>query len=133
VSGYRAAGGNELTAIPVTQGTIQPQGMQQPQTMQQPQGMQQPQMMPASASQPSPQSFTGAGVIQRVQTPMQGGPQFGLFTPQGRFLTYLWADNVDLNAYVGQSMGLTGPRGPHPQLRAELLIIQQMTPVRLTP
>lgn len=134
VSGYRAAGGNDLTAIPVSQGTLQPQSMQ-PQDVQQPQGMSQPQpqMAPASASQPSPQSFTGAGVIQRVQQPMQGGPQFGLFTPQGRFLTYLWADNVDLNAYVGQSMGLTGPRGPHPQLRAELLIIQQMAPVRLSP
>ena len=133
VSGYRAAGGNDLTAIPVSQGTM-PQGTMYPQGLQQPQGMvQQPQTVPASASQPSPTSFTGAGVIQRVQQPMQGGPQFGLFTPHGRFLTYLWADNVDLNAYVGQSMGLTGPRGPHPQLRAELLIIQQMTPVRLTP
>jgi hypothetical protein len=40
---------------------------------------------------------------------------------------------INLDRFVGQSMGLTGPRQYRRDLGADLLVVRQLTPVRLTP
>lgn len=52
----------------------------------------------------------------------------------GRILAYLYPDRgVNLDAYVGQSMGIVGPRSYRPELRNDLIVVRGMVPVRLVP
>lgn len=79
-----------------------------------------------------PTKFDGAGIVQRSSPGPGGKPGFVLITPEGKRLAYLQgAPGVDLNAYVGQSMGVIGQRSYRPELQGELIVVRSMTPVRL--
>jgi hypothetical protein len=57
-----------------------------------------------------------------------------LLAPNGRILAYLYPDRgVNLDAYVGRAMGVVGPRSFRPELRADVIIVRGVMPVRLTP
>jgi hypothetical protein len=43
------------------------------------------------------------------------------------------APGIDLERWLGKSVGVVGPRLPDPQLRADLITVNRLTPVRLTP
>lgn len=87
---------------------------------------------PARPAPAMPKSFDGAGIIQRSATPIRGAPQFVLVAPGGRLLAYLQgAPGVDLNAYVGRSMGVVGQRSFRQELQGELIVVRSLTPVRL--
>lgn len=102
-----------------------------------------PQPRPAPA-QPAPQQpreqatrngFVGAGVIRflpRAADPRL--PRYVLTTPQGRILAYLYPDRgVDLSRHVNQAMGIGGQRSYRADLRADVILVQTLTPVRLKP
>lgn len=79
-----------------------------------------------------PGAFDGAGIIQRAAATSAGMPRHVLLAPNGRVLAYLQAaPGVNLDQFVGQSMGLIGPRAFHPQLNADVLTVQRLAPVRL--
>jgi hypothetical protein len=89
-----------------------------------------------TAPQPSPGSprFQGAGIVARVRNPVQGMPRYVLVKPSGQLLCYLDPDpGMNLEGYVGKPMGINGPRGFDPGLRADRMRVQQLTPVRLAP
>jgi len=76
----------------------------------------------------------GAGIITRMPRPRPGVPTYALVSPQGRLLAYLQADRgVNLDAHLGKSMGIIGKRTHEPQLRSDLIVVQQLTPVQLEP
>lgn len=76
----------------------------------------------------------GAGVVQRVPRPQLGLPQHALVAPDGRLLAYLQAgQGVRLDSYVGQSMGVIGRRSHDSRLRADLIVVERLTPVQLQP
>lgn len=76
--------------------------------------------------------FDGAGIIQRVANAAPGSPQHVLVTPDGRILAYLHAARgINLDRYLGQSMGLFGERFRHPSLQADFITVRGLTPVRL--
>ncbi len=76
----------------------------------------------------------GAGIIARLPRPQPGVPPHALVTPDGRLLAYLHADQgVNLDAYLGQSVGVIGKRTHEPQLRSDVIVVQRLTPVRLEP
>lgn len=76
--------------------------------------------------------FVGAGIVQRLGSPVPGRPQFVLVAPNGRLLAYLQADQgVDLNSYVGQSMGVGGRRWYRADLRGDFILVRSLTAVRL--
>lgn len=79
-----------------------------------------------------PRKFDGAGIVQRAAASQSGAPQYVLLAPDGRVLTYLQpGPGVNLEAYVGKSMGLLGQRAFRQDLNADLLVVRQATPVRL--
>jgi hypothetical protein len=98
---------------------------------------------PAAPITPSPGSpvavntvspLDGAGVIQRLRVPTPGAPPHVLVTPQGNLLAYLQAGpGLNLDAYLGQSLGVIGQRTHDPRLRADRIVVRQVTPVRLQP
>lgn len=74
----------------------------------------------------------GAGIVQRAATPVPGGPRHVLLAPNGRILAYLYPDRgINLDAYLGRSMGIVGPRAFRPELQTDLIVVRQMVPVRL--
>lgn len=76
--------------------------------------------------------FDGAGIIQRSAAASAGGPRHVLIAPDGRVLAYLHPEmGINLDQYVGQSMGVMGRRSFRPELRADLIIVRGATPVRL--
>jgi uncharacterized protein YgiM (DUF1202 family) len=76
----------------------------------------------------------GAGIVQMAATPIPGGPRHVLLAPNGRILAYLYPDRgINLDAYVGHSMGIVGPRSYRPELRNDLIVVRGMVPVRLAP
>lgn len=79
-----------------------------------------------------PRKYDGAGIVQRSALNRPGWPQHVLIAPDGRVLTYLQAGpGVDLDRYVGMSMGMIGQRGFRQDLNADLLVVRQAAPVRL--
>ena len=94
---------------------------------------------PGSAQAPSGQprslaglKYNGAGIIQRLPNAAPGMPAYVIAAPDRRILCYLdSAPNVNLGQYVGQAMGLTGPRGYDPRLKADRMRVDSLTPVRL--
>lgn len=86
--------------------------------------------MPAPAGGVSPQ-LNGAGIVQRAPA-RPGTPPYMLTAPDGRFLTFLNAGpGVNLDAAVGQPMGVVGRRYFEPSVRAEMIVVRQMMPVQL--
>jgi hypothetical protein len=78
----------------------------------------------------SPQ-LNGAGIVQRAPA-RPGSPPYMLTAPDGRFLTFLNAGpGVNLDAAVGQPMGVVGRRYFEPSVRAEMIVVRQMMPVQL--
>ncbi len=88
---------------------------------------------PAPNPNDAPQ-FDGAGIIQRTPPVLQNFPRHVLITPKGRVLAYLQAaPGTNLDQYVGHAYGLNGKRFYRDDLRADLLIVEKLTPVRLAP
>ena len=96
-----------------------------------------PSSRPVPPPNPNPKDapqFDGAGIIQRTPPVLQNFPRHVLITPKGRVLAYLQAaPGVNLDRYVGHAYGLNGKRFYRDDLRADLLIVQKLTPVRLAP
>jgi hypothetical protein len=83
---------------------------------------------------PVPPKFDGAGIIQRSAATQANGATHVLLAPNGRVLTYLQAGpGINLDAYLGRSMGLTGPRSFRHELNADFMVVRRLTPVRLLP
>ena len=84
---------------------------------------------PRTPSQPAsvtPQ-LNGAGIVQRLHS-----GRFGIVAPDGRLLAVLQVDRtVQLDRFVGQSMGFVGERSFDPRLGTDLLIVKRMMPVQL--
>jgi len=85
--------------------------------------------------QPLPQQprFDGAGIIQRSTSP-RGGARHILLAPNGRVLAYLQgAPGINLDQFLGQSLGLFGPRQFRRDLNTDFMVVRQLVPVRLRP
>lgn len=90
-------------------------------------------MTPGSEQTGLPQ-IDGAGIIQRLTRPVPGLPQYALVAPDGRLLAYLSAgQSVQLNQYVGKSMGVIGQRSHNARLRGDVIVVERLTPVQLQP
>ncbi len=88
----------------------------------------------ASPRSAGPLHLDGAGIVQRVANAPLGAPPYALVAPDGRLLTYLQpGPNVDLERYVGQAVGIIGPRYYRSDLRADYAIVRRLVPVRLKP
>lgn len=84
------------------------------------------------APNPTGSRFQGAGIIARVRNPVPDVPRYVLIKPNGQLLCYLETQpGFNLEPYVGKAMGLNGQRGFDERLRADLMRVQQMTPVQL--
>ncbi len=95
---------------------------------------QQPQPAPPARSPQNPPRFDGAGIVQRAAAAGTGTPAYVLITPQGRVLAYLQPTNgLNLESYVGKSVGIYGERNYRQDLRTDLIIVRSLTPVRLAP
>ena len=92
----------------------------------------QPAPVTPKPSPASPKRFDGAGIVQRAPGFIRGAPSFALFAPNGRMLAYLQAaPGVNLNSYLGKTMGVLGQRSYRPELQTELIIVRSLEPVRL--
>ncbi|MGH7128333.1 MAG: hypothetical protein ACREJB_13045 [Planctomycetaceae bacterium] len=90
-----------------------------------------PRITPRHAA--APPRFDGAGIVQRATLASPAAPRHVLLAPGGRILAWLQeSDGVDLDQYLGRPMGLNGPRIRRDDLGADLIIVQYLTPVRLT-
>jgi hypothetical protein len=78
--------------------------------------------------------LNGAGIIQRVSS-FPGGPSFVLATPEGRLLAYLEPaqEEVAIQEWIGKPAGVIGHRQFDPRLRADVIRVQRIVPVRLVP
>ena len=82
--------------------------------------------IPSQPASVTPQ-LNGAGIVQR----MPNG-RYGIVAPQGRLLAILQVDRtLQLDRYVGQSMGFVGERSFDPRLGTDLLVVKRMMPVQL--
>lgn len=90
---------------------------------------------PAIQTRPAPAKgrFGGAGIIQRSGANQSGQPKHVLVHPNGQRLAYLQGDGVDLDKYLGESMGLEGERSYRPELKSDLMIVKGLQPVKLKP
>ena len=89
-----------------------------------------PRQAEPSASQAVPK-FDGAGIIQRIAG--AGALRHVLVAPDGRVLALLQpTPGMNLDAYVGQQMGLFGERSHRQDLRADLIVVRGLMPVRLS-
>jgi hypothetical protein len=76
--------------------------------------------------------YDGAGIVNRSALNRKGAPQYALLAPSGKVLAYLVAaPGVNLDAWLGRSVGVSGSRVPHPDLKADLITVFRLTPVRL--
>ena len=76
--------------------------------------------------------FTTAGIVQRTNGRNRQTARYVLVQPNGRLIAHLHATkNVQLEQYLGKSVGLFGKRYHRPDLGADLLIVDKLTPVRL--
>ena len=87
----------------------------------------------ASASRPPAGSkFNGAGIVHRLPNAPPGTPRYVIAAPDRRILCYLDAGpGVNLEQYVGQSMGLIGQRAYDPGIRYDRMVVYSLTPVQL--
>jgi uncharacterized protein YraI len=78
--------------------------------------------------------FAGAGVVERSALNRRGAPRYVLLNQSGRVLAYLVPiSGVNLEAWVGRAAGIDGPRAQNLELKADLINVTRLTPVRLTP
>lgn len=76
--------------------------------------------------------FEGAGVIQKSTLNRPGAPRYVLLAPTGKVLAYLVpVPGLNLDPWVGKSVGLNGNRVAHPDLKTDLITVIRVTPVRL--
>jgi hypothetical protein len=94
-----------------------------------------PSVNPSSqAGTPGVPQFDGAGIVQRMQTGRRGQFAYVLADPQGRVLSVLQAPpGLNLESYVGRSLGVVGQRFYDPRLRSDVINIRQVLPVQLAP
>lgn len=121
--------------VPPSQPAPTPQAAPQPTPAGQPQTFT-PTQRPRTPTPvaPTPPKFDGAGIIQRSAATQANGATHVLLAPNGRVLTYLQAGpGINLDAYLGRPMGLTGPRSFRHELNADFMIARRLTPVRLLP
>lgn len=85
------------------------------------------------SGEPTKGKLSGAGVIQRTNSKQPGAPKHVLVHPNGRMLAYLHGDGVDLDKYLGESMGVEGNRSFRQELGADLVIVRAVQPVKLKP
>jgi hypothetical protein len=77
--------------------------------------------------------FDGAGIIRRSTVRYPGAPRHVLTATDGRILAYLKGGRgASLDRYVGQAMGVTGPRSYRPDLQSHLIRVRALRPVRLS-
>lgn len=94
---------------------------------------------PYQQNQNTGTKFSGAGIVRRINNPpqpgsMQSNPQYALVSPAGKFLAYLQPEpGVDLNRFLGHSIGVYGPRQNHTALRGDIISVTGLSPVRLLP
>ena len=82
--------------------------------------------IPSQPASVTPQ-LNGAGIVQRLPN-----GRYGIVAPQGRLLAILQVDRtIQLDRYVGQSMGFVGERSFDPRLGTDLLVVKRMMPVQL--
>jgi hypothetical protein len=97
--------------------------------------VQAPAMPPRSAmtfaqAGPAPQA---TGIIQRAPYMHRGAPAHVLLAPDGRVIAFLHAQpGVNLDRYVGQPLSVAGQRMHRPDLRADLIVVHGLTPMRWT-
>lgn len=90
-------------------------------------------MHEARATALAPRRYDGAGIVQRSALDRAGAPRYALLAPNGRVLAYLVpAPGVNLEDWVGRSAGVIGPRVPDAALRADLITVVRLAPVRLS-
>lgn len=78
--------------------------------------------------------FDGAGVVQKSTTGPIGAPPYVLAAPNGKLLAYLQGpEGVDLEKFVGFSVGVYGKRGFNESLQADLIEARELQPVQLRP
>jgi len=88
---------------------------------------------PTAPGQPAPARFSGAGILQSAAG-IPGAPAFVLLSPEGRILAFAHpAPGIDLRPWLGHAVGVLGPRGFQPQLRADVIEVQSVQPVNLRP
>lgn len=76
--------------------------------------------------------FDGAGIVQRAAINRKGAPRYALTSPDGRVLAYLVpGPGMNLEAWVGRSAGVNGRRIANAALRADVITVQYLTPVKL--
>lgn len=86
----------------------------------------------AAEAATSTPKLDGAGIVQLVNSRTPGVPRHMLVAPDGRFLAFVECRDVNLDQYVGQSLGLIGQRGRDARLQADVIQVRQMLPVQLT-
>ena len=73
-------------------------------------------------------------MIQRATTVPVGAPRHVLVSANGRILAYLQAARgLNLDRYIGRSMGVTGKRSHRAAWHSDLIVVEKMMPVRLLP
>ena len=87
----------------------------------------------ASRPPQSARAFDGAGIIQRNSIQRPGMPGHVLVAPDGRVLTFLTpaVPGIQLDRFLGRSMGIRGQRQFRRELNADLLAVHQLMPVTL--
>lgn len=90
---------------------------------------------PAIQTRPAPANgrFGGAGIIQRSGANQPGLPKHVLVHPNGQRLAFLQGEGVDLDKYLGESMGLEGERYFRKDLKSDYMVVKSLQPVKLKP
>jgi hypothetical protein len=90
--------------------------------------------LPPAGPQGDIPQLDGAGVVQRLPRPVSGLPTHALVAPDGRLLAYLTAgQGVQLDQYLGKSMGVIGKRSHDGRLRSDVIVVEKLLPVQLQP
>ena len=70
----------------------------------------------------------------KSRTPGEPGlPKHVLVHPNGQRLAYLQGEGVDLDKYLGESMGLEGERYFRKDLKSDYMVVKSLQPVKLKP
>ena len=94
--------------------------------------MPQPQVPPQPRARSQPQKFDAVGVIARANDPQPGLPRHVLVAANGQILVYLQEQpGIALDRFLGQAMGVDGVRQQHSESTTWLIVVRQLTPVRL--
>jgi hypothetical protein len=84
------------------------------------------------AAVPQDAKLDGAGIIRSTPANIAGVPKHMLVAADGRFLAYVQSSSVNLDQYVGQSLGLFGKRGKDARLQADLIEVERLMPVQIS-